>query len=295
MPPKLPVTAVRIFTASVLIPVVVGIEWFAPTSVVAVLAASVVLFALLEFFVLGERAGLHGYRIWTGFCALAIFFTQWLASAQQSLGIAAATRLGRIPEAAEAFSFEIILMVFVFGITAIVLFGRQSVEDALGGLSVSSAAMIFLVLPFSSVVRLHGSGVEGRKLLLFALALVWVGDTFAYFVGRSIGRYRMAPHLSPKKTWEGAAANLAGSIIVALVAQRWLSIPAHHLILMASLANLAGQAGDLLESAYKRSAGLKDSGNLLPGHGGMLDRIDALVLAAPVVWYYFNWLIDRAR
>jgi len=169
------------------------------------------------------------------------------------------------------------------------------VEDALGGLAVSSAAMLFLVLPFSAVVRLHGSGPEGRKLLLFTLALVWAGDTFGYFVGKSIGRMRMAPHLSPKKTWEGAVANLSGSIIVAVVAQRWLNIPLHHLIMMAILANLAGQAGDLLESAYKRSAGLKDSGTLLPGHGGMLDRIDALVLAAPVVWYYFNWLIDRTR
>jgi phosphatidate cytidylyltransferase len=288
-------TVARIFTASVLIPAVVAAVWWAPTSVVSVLAAMVVLFALLEFFVLGEHAGLHGYRIWTGFCALAIFFTQWLASAEQSLGIASGTRLGRVPEAAEAFSLEIILIVFVLGITVIILFGRQPVDESLGGLSVSSAAMLFLVLPFSAVVRLHGSGPEGRKLLLFTLALVWAGDTLAYFVGRSIGRMRMAPHLSPGKTWEGAGANLAGSVLVSLVAQRWLSIPTHHLIGMAVLANIAGQAGDLLESAYKRSAGLKDSGALLPGHGGMLDRIDALVLAAPVVWYYFNWLIDHNR
>jgi len=288
-------TAVRIFTASVLIPVVVAAVWFAPTSVVSVLAAMVILLALLEFFALGEHAGLRGYRIWTGFCALAIFFTQWLASAEQGLGVTVTARLGRVPEAAEAFSIEIILMVFVLGVTCIVLFGKKSVEDSLGGLSVSSAALLFLVLPFSAVVRLHGAGTEGRKLLLFTLALVWAGDTFAYFVGRSIGRMRMAPHLSPKKTWEGAVANLAGSIIVALVAQRWLNIPFFHLILMAALANIAGQAGDLLESAYKRSAGLKDSGTLLPGHGGMLDRIDALVLAAPVVWYYFNWLLDRSR
>jgi len=287
-------TVVRIFTASVLIPVVVAVVWLAPTSVVAVLAAAVILFALLEFFTLGDLAGLRGYRAWTGFCALAIFFMQWLSSAEQSLGIAASGRAGRIPEAAEAFSVELILIIFVVGSTAIILFGKRPVDESLGGLSVSAAAMLFLVLPFSAVVRLHGAGSEGRKLLLFTLALVWAGDTLAYFVGRAVGRRKMAPLLSPKKTWAGAAANLSGSILVAVVAQRWLKIPIHDLILMAALANVAGQAGDLLESAYKRSAGSKDSGTILPGHGGMLDRIDALVLAAPVVWYYFSWIVDRS-
>jgi phosphatidate cytidylyltransferase len=293
MPSKLSVTAIRIFTASVLIPVVVALVWLAPTSVVAVLSATVILFALLEFFTLGDLAGLRGYRVWTGFCAIAIFFMQWLSSAERTLGVSVPTPTGRIPEVAEAFSVEIILIVFVLGCTVIILFTRRPVNESLGGLSISAAAMIFLVLPFSAVVRLHGSGPEGRKLLLFTLALVWAGDTLAYFVGRSVGRRKMAPQLSPKKTWAGAAANLVGSILVAVVAQRWLHIPIYHLILMASLANIAGQAGDLLESAYKRSAGSKDSGTLLPGHGGMLDRIDALVLAAPVVWYYFSWIVNR--
>ena len=103
----------------------------------------------------------------------------------------------------------------------------------------------------------------------------------------------MSPRLSPKKTWEGAIANLAGSLLVALVFTRWLDIPTRDVLVMAALANIAGQGGDLLESAYKRSAGVKDSGTILPGHGGMLDRIDALILAAPVVWYYFAWLSTR--
>ena len=101
----------------------------------------------------------------------------------------------------------------------------------------------------------------------------------------------MAPQLSPKKTWEGAAANLLGSAIVAVALFRWLNIDAFQAVLMACLANGAGQAGDLLKSAYKRGAGVKDSGTLLPGHGGVLDRIDALILAAPVVWYYFRFVL----
>jgi phosphatidate cytidylyltransferase len=284
----------RVLTAAVLIPAVVATVWYAHTSVVTVVATMVALLALLEFFSLGDHAGLRGYRVWTGFCAIAIFFTQWLASAEQTRVLSDGNRVTRVTELAQAFSIELILIVFVVGATGIILFGRQSLEEALGGLSVSSAALIFLVLPLSAVVRLHGIGLVGRKLVLFTLVLVWAGDTAAYFVGRSVGRWRMAPKLSPKKTWEGAAANLLGSVLVALIAQRWITeVPLLHLIGMAALANIAGQAGDLLESAYKRSAGMKDSGTLLPGHGGMLDRIDALVLAAPVVWYYFNWLADR--
>ncbi len=283
-------TFTRVLTAALLIPAVVAIVWFAPTSVVAVAAAAVMLLALLELFSLGDRVGLHGHRIWTGLCALAVFFVQWLTSAEQSFSLAGGERLFRASDATGSTSIEWILVVFVLGSTAIVLFGRQPVVESFGGLSVSSAAMVFLVLPLSTVVRIHGVPHLGKQLLLFTLVLVWAGDTVAYFVGRSIGRFPMAPHLSPKKTWEGAVANLAGSVIVALIAQRWIDIPLHNLVGMAILANLAGQGGDLLESAYKRSAGMKDSGALLPGHGGMLDRIDALILAAPVVWYYFNWL-----
>ena len=117
-----------------------------------------------------------------------------------------------------------------------------------------------------------------------------MGDTVAYFVGRWIGKHPVAPRLSPKKTWEGSIASFLGALLVAVAFSRWLNIPLHHLLLMAGAGNIAGQMGDLLESAFKRSAGVKDSGSLLPGHGGILDRIDALILAIPVVWYY--WTMD---
>jgi phosphatidate cytidylyltransferase len=96
--------------------------------------------------------------------------------------------------------------------------------------------------------------------------------------------------LSPKKSWEGTVASIVGALLVAIVFARWLTVPLPHLLGMAVVGNVAGQAGDLLESAYKRSAGVKDSGSLLPGHGGVLDRIDALILAIPVVWYYWIWI-----
>ena len=119
-----------------------------------------------------------------------------------------------------------------------------------------------------------------------------MGDTAAYFVGRAMGRHPFAPHLSPQKTWEGAVASFAGALLVGLAVNSWghLNIPTIHVLGMAAAGNVAGQMGDLLESAYKRSAGVKDSGALLPGHGGILDRIDALILTFPVVWYYWLWI-----
>lgn len=105
----------------------------------------------------------------------------------------------------------------------------------------------------------------------------------------------MAPVLSPKKTWAGTIANILGALLVAVVFSKFLSVPLPHLLGMAAVGNVAGQAGDLLESAYKRSAGVKDSGSLLPGHGGVLDRIDALILAIPVVWYYWIWIYHPNR
>jgi phosphatidate cytidylyltransferase len=115
---------------------------------------------------------------------------------------------------------------------------------------------------------------------------MWAGDTLAYFVGKALGHLPMAPELSPKKTWEGSIAGMLGSLMVAYAFRFWLTIPLPHLLAMAALGNIAGQMGDLLESACKRSAGVKDSGVLLPGHGGVLDRIDALILCIPVIWYY---------
>jgi phosphatidate cytidylyltransferase len=126
------------------------------------------------------------------------------------------------------------------------------------------------------------------------LVVIWVSDTAAYFVGRAIGKHPFAAQLSPKKTWEGSIGGFFGSLLVAFAFARWLSEPLPLLLGAAAFGNIAGQIGDLIESAWKRSAGVKDSGALLPGHGGILDRIDALILALPVVWYYFVLVIPNS-
>jgi len=133
---------------------------------------------------------------------------------------------------------------------------------------------------------------DGPSLLVFLFCVVWIGDTAALYVGRSFGRHKLAPQISPNKTWEGTAASLAGSLLIAagLVALARLgtlhfNAPLTQWLLLAAVLNLFAQVGDLVESAIKRGAGVKDSGVMLPGHGGILDRIDALLLAAPALWY----------
>ena len=283
-------TMARILTAAILIPAVVGVVWWGPPWLVAAAGGAVAVLALLEFFSLGARLNLQAYRTWTAICALGIFFQQWTASAAQPYQVSRNLRLIRSSSSIE-FPLELVFFIFLLGCAATVFASRRPLVDALGDIGVSTAGLVFIALPLSAVVRIDGVGILGPKLLLFTLVLVWAGDTTAYFVGRWFGRVPMAAQLSPKKTWEGAAANLLGSVIVGVAMFRWLNIDAFQTVIMASLANISGQAGDLLKSAYKRGAGVKDSGHLLPGHGGILDRIDALILAAPVVWYYFRFVL----
>jgi phosphatidate cytidylyltransferase len=303
-------TKLRVATAAILIPAVVATIWWGPTWLVAGLAAIVSVLALREFFALGERMGFRAYRLWTCLAALGIF-------AQQSYSADAASmaRLGDLLYRARAprMSLDLVLVLFVMGLAVIALGSRRALAEVFSSVSISAAGLVVIVIPFSAVVRLHGVDVVGsrplflldasrgasspaalgRELLLFTLVVVWVGDSAAYFAGRGFGRLKMTPHISPNKTWEGAGANLLGALLVGAVFGYWMKIEPAHMLAMAALGSIAGQVGDLLESALKRSAGVKDSGTLLPGHGGMLDRIDALILAAPAVWYYFEWFVMR--
>jgi phosphatidate cytidylyltransferase len=285
----------RVATAAVLIPCVVGLVVWGSTAVVAIGAALVMLVALFEFFALGDAIGHRAYRFWTASCALLLVFVQWRAGgvpgspvegwfARQPFERYAQLGYRFPPSAGDA------LFVFLLGITVLTLWTKRPIVEALPAAGISSSGLVLIAFPLTFAVRLHGIPTEGPLLLLFALVITWVGDTVAYFVGRAIGKRPLAPVLSPKKTWEGTVASILGALLVAVLFREWLIVPLPHLLAMATVGNLAGQAGDLLESAYKRSAGVKDSGSLLPGHGGMLDRIDALILAIPVVWYYWIWI-----
>jgi phosphatidate cytidylyltransferase len=279
----------RVATAAVLIPVTVGLVLWGSTIVVALVIALVMLIALFEYFALGDAMGHRAYRFWTASCALIILYLQWLTTAVrwgEFGGIIYPHRLVWLlhqffPRAEDA------IFLFVLGIAFITLATKRPIVEALPAAGISSSGLLLVAFPLTYTIRLHALGREGPRLLLFTLVLIWASDSAAYFAGRALGKHPFAPHLSPKKTWEGSIAGFASSILVALAFTRWLSVPVVILLGAAAVGNIAGQIGDLLESAYKRSAGVKDSGALLPGHGGMLDRIDGLILAIPVVWYYF--------
>jgi phosphatidate cytidylyltransferase len=134
---------------------------------------------------------------------------------------------------------------------------------------------------------------RGGYWVVFAMLVTWLGDTAAYFIGKSFGRHKLYPVASPNKSVEGAIAGLLGSMAGALLAHFWFlpTLPLAGGLAVAALAGAIGQMGDLCESLLKRSHGVKDSGWIVPGHGGILDRIDALLFVGPVIWLYAEWLM----
>jgi phosphatidate cytidylyltransferase len=280
-------TGARVFTAAILIPVVVAAIWWGPNWLVALMTAAVSILALHEFLSIAAHVNLPSYRLWTYVAAVGIIAQQFYSGRQDSIAT-----VGELLDRSPRIDLDLVLFAILIGYAVIAL-SSASLSEVLPAVSVSSAGLIFIVLPLSTVVRLHGVSDIGPKLLLFTVALVWAGDSAAYFAGRSIGGWKFAPAISPNKTWAGAIANFLGALLVAAVFGYWNRIPPIHMLAMGAAGSVAGQIGDLFESAWKRSAGVKDSGTMLPGHGGMLDRIDALILAAPAVWYYFEWVVRK--
>jgi phosphatidate cytidylyltransferase len=281
-------TLQRILTGAALIPLVVALVWYAPAFLFAAAVALVTGLALWEFFQLGDAAGLRAFRLWTLFGVVLLAYSQWSAGQLESRSLAGGIELLRSP------GFLVLdagssLLIIVFGLVVLTLGSKGSLAECLPRAAASVTALILVALPISLLIRLRQAPRLGAQWVLFLLVLVWVGDTAALIAGKLLGRTKLAPLISPKKTWEGAAGNLLASTLVAIPFSHWMNVDLAPLALLAVVASVAGQMGDLFESACKRGAGVKDSGTILPGHGGMLDRIDSLILATPVVWCYVVW------
>jgi phosphatidate cytidylyltransferase len=182
------------------------------------------------------------------------------------------------------------LILPALGLCALVLILVCSFGSALDRVLMESAFSLFALFYIGlSLVTIPLVWMQsgGPLLLIFLFCVVWTGDVAALYIGRNFGRHKLAPEISPNKTWEGSAASVVGSLLVAaaLVYTLHFSSPHGKWLGLAVVLNVVAQAGDLVESAIKRGAGVKDSGAMLPGHGGILDRIDALLLAAPALWY----------
>jgi phosphatidate cytidylyltransferase len=177
---------------------------------------------------------------------------------------------------------EIILSLFVLTTLAFAL-RLDSLNAVLPSSAAQAFGLLYAFVPWIFAERLR---VRSVHWLFFALALNWVGDSFAYYAGRAFGRHRLAPIVSPNKSWEGSIASVIGSAVFGAV---YLSYFGHEItvvrvVVIAIIANVVGQIGDLVESAMKRGAGVKDSGHILPGHGGILDRVDSSLFTLPVVY-----------
>jgi phosphatidate cytidylyltransferase len=167
------------------------------------------------------------------------------------------------------------------GIGSLVLFSRTPLDETLESLGVLAFGLPYFAVPLASIYLLQHAD---RRLTLLLLAIVWLGDTAAFYVGSRFGRHKMAPTISPKKSWEGSVAGFVTGVGAAAVWSVWrLGRVSPQLLAVAAVTAAVAQAGDLVESMLKRSVGVKDSGHLLPGHGGVLDRCDALLFAAPVL------------
>jgi phosphatidate cytidylyltransferase len=169
----------------------------------------------------------------------------------------------------------------LIAMTAIALEGPS--ESTFLKMAVAALGILYCSVLFGFIVLLR------RELVVLLLVIIWAGDTAAYYGGRAFGRHPLAPRISPKKTVEGAVAGLVGSVVVGIVVGVSIAGELPAKLLAASVVTaVSGQIGDLAESALKRSAGVKDSSSILPGHGGMLDRLDSLLFAAPVFYWFFG-------
>ena len=178
---------------------------------------------------------------------------------------------------------------------------RPKKEGAFIGWAWTIAGILYIGWLLSHLVALRGLA-DGRNWVFFALFITWASDTTAFFIGKKLGKHKLAPNISPGKTWEGAIGGIFGAIILSLffTLPKLFTIPNPlylqdfsywQAILLSILVSIVGQGGDLVESLLKRNMGVKDSGKLVPGHGGFLDRIDSVVFAGIVVYYYVIWAI----
>ena len=268
----------RVVTAAILIPLVLLLIFGAPLWILVLAAALVAEFALWEYLALADAMGAKTPRIAVSI-AVALLFAC----------------IFRRPDFLGPLLGALSLALFAFCAF------RSPMNRVLSDAAYSVFGMVYIGVSLTALPLLSEQE-NGPSLLLFLFFVVWAGDITALYVGRAFGRRKLAPAISPGKTWEGSIASVAGSVLIALLLvevaaalsrgnfgklSSLLSYPGSMAgwLGLAAMLNVAAQVGDLIESAIKRGAGVKDSGSMLPGHGGILDRIDALLVAAPVLWY----------
>ncbi len=247
--------AIRFFSAVVLVVVALGMTWLGGP-LFAVFAALVSGLILHEFFRITESGSLGQARIAGWACLVLVLATWFVWGPQYSVAALAAT-------APVVFLFEVV--------------NRRRPWAAIG--------LCYAALPFLALAILRGSSTNGLIVLLIIFAIVWGSDIAAYFAGRTFGGPKLAPAISPNKTWSGAVGGLVGAMaLAAVVSAAFVGTASLVLLVFSAVVSVVSQVGDLFESWVKRRFGVKDSGSIIPGHGGVLDRLDGLIFASVAVW-----------
>lgn len=256
----------RIVSGAVLIALAVGAVWFAPAWLFLVIAELLVVLACHEFAGLARASGLT-------FPTVPATGAAMLACA--SFGSAAFAGTVSVP-------LDLVLMTALVAIGALSLGTWRGGKDAVATVSSALLPTLYIGLPIGAMLSIREH--HGPAVLFLLMTTIIVSDSAQYFVGRAFGRSKLAPTISPKKTIEGAYGGFAfGTLALAGIGAWWLpSTPLWLRVMLGVTVVALGMAGDLFESMLKRSAGVKDSSSLIPGHGGVLDRIDALLFAAPI-------------
>jgi phosphatidate cytidylyltransferase len=286
----------RVVTAVILIPLVLLAVFRAPAPLFAGLVAVVAILAAREFLDLVKHYSVSPLHMPT-YVGIVLLFAALIFRSLQT------------PTLATEALFYLVFTAAAFGTFLYLVIGmlRRDLATSYPAAAASFFALGYTAIPLLLLANLRQQWA-GAFLILYLMLVVWMGDTAAYYVGRAIGRHKMAPRISPGKTWEGGIASFVGSIAVGVLVfkyarpisqallqahliDQWQGYfaptpPIAQIVVLSAFINVAAQLGDLVESLLKRGAGVKDSGSLLPGHGGMLDRIDALLFAIPVLWFY---------
>jgi phosphatidate cytidylyltransferase len=264
----------RIITALIILPVLIAsilISWLAPLFVALALASMTL--GLYEFWLLAKRRGIKADVV-IGFVAAAALFTLFYFD-----------RPGEVP-----LLILLVLPALTIAALAVAMLRGAPFEGMIASVGATVLGVMYVAFLGGHLVAVR-TGFEQQRsahLLSFFFLVIMGSDTGAYYTGRAFGRHKLAPKISPGKTWEGAVGGMFASLLMAVGAHYWFfpELPLKFALPLAAVMNALGVLGDLTESALIRGAGAKDAAQILPGHGGLLDRLDSLLFNAPVIYYF---------
>ncbi|HKQ53412.1 MAG TPA: phosphatidate cytidylyltransferase [Pyrinomonadaceae bacterium] len=264
----------RIITALIVLPVLVAsilISWLAPLFVA--LALSAMALGLYEFWLLARKRGIRPDVV-VGFAGAAALFTIFYFDRPQESPVL----------------LLLVLPAFVIAALAAAMLRGAPFDNLLASVGATVLGVMYVAFLGGHLVAVRTGFEQARSadLLSFFFLVIMGSDTGAYYTGRALGRHKLAPSVSPGKTWEGAVGGMLASLLMAVLAHYWFfpELPLKWALPLAAVMNVLGVLGDLTESALKRGAGAKDAAQILPGHGGLLDRLDSLLFNAPVLYYF---------